>query len=75
MIEEKGREDWGVKRWRSGRVNPRAISSDLSIPLFRASVGLNCSIKVFSYQILTLIDFPKPSASGWENLKVMLLST
>lgn len=55
MIEEKGREDWGVKRWRSGRVNPRAISSDLSIPLFRASVGLNCSIKVFGYQILTLI--------------------
>lgn len=64
-----------MKRWRSGRVNPRAISSDLSIPLFRASVGLNCSIKVFGYQILTLIDFPKPSASGWENLKVMLLST
>lgn len=61
--------------WRSGRVNPHAISSNLSIPLFRATVSLNCSIKVFGYQILTLIDFPKPSASGWESLKVMLLST
>lgn len=74
MIEKKGRED-GEKGWRSGRVNPHAISSDPSIPLFSATVSLNCSIKVFGYQILTLIDFPKPSASGWENLKVMLLST
>ena len=56
-------------------MNPRAISSDLSIPLFRATVGLNCSIKVFAYQIVALIDFPKPSASGWENGKVMLLSS
>lgn len=43
--------------------------------LFRATVSLNRSIKVFGYQIRTLIDFPKPSASGLENLKVMLLST
>lgn len=56
-------------------MNPHAISSEPSILLFRASVSLNCSIKVFGYQILTLIDFPKPSALGWENLKVMLLST
>lgn len=69
MIEEK--REGG---WRSGRVNPRAISSDRSIALFRATVSLNCSIKVFGYQIPTLIDFPKP-ASGWENLKVMRLST
>lgn len=68
------RGGWG-SGWKSGRVNPHAISSDLSIALFRATVGLNCSIKVFGYQILPLIDFPKPSASGWENLKVMRLST
>lgn len=51
------------------------ISSDLSVALFRATVGLNCSIKVFGYQILPLIDFPKLSASGWAELKVMHLST
>lgn len=48
---------------------PRAISLDLSIPPFRASVGLNCSIKALSHQIQ--IDFPKPSASAWEDFKVM----
>lgn len=60
--------------WKIGRVNPCAISSDLSTAPFRATVGLNCSIKVLGYQILTLIDFPKPSASRWENLKAMPLS-
>jgi len=55
-------------------VNLHAIPSDLSAPLFRVPVSLNCSIKVFGYQILPLIDFPNPSASGWANLKVMLLS-
>lgn len=56
-------------------MNPHAISSDLSSPLFRGTVGLNCSIKVFGYQILPLIDFLKPSASQWQNLKAMLFST
>lgn len=51
------------------------ISSDLSIALSGASVGLNCSIKVLGYQILPLIDFPKLSASEWAELKVMHLST
>ena len=74
MIEKKG--GGRGKGWRSRRVNPpRTISSDLSIPLFRATVSLNSSIKVCGYQIPPLIDFPKPSASRWENLKVMLLST
>lgn len=71
VIEEKEREDGGGE----GGWNPHAISSDLSIALFRATVSFNCSIKVFGYQILPLIDFPKPSASGWESLKVMRLST
>lgn len=71
MIErKKSGGGWGAEKWEG-----ESISSDLSIPLFRATVSLNCSIKVFGYQILTLIDFPKPSASGWENLKAMLLST
>lgn len=56
-------------------MNPHAISSDVSVALFRATVGLSGSIKVFGYQIPTLIDFPKPLASGWESLKEMRLST
>lgn len=39
------------------------------------TVDLNCSIKLLNYQIFPLIDFPKPSASGWANLKAMRLST
>lgn len=73
--EEREGEDGEGKGWRSGKVNPHAVPSDASVALFRATVGLNGSIKVFGYQIPTLIDFPKPSASGRENLKEMRLST
>lgn len=44
VIEGEEREK-KEKGWRSWKVNPHAISSDLSITLFRASVGSNRFIK------------------------------
>lgn len=61
VIEEKWECGCG-KGWRNG-------------VWILATVDLNCSIKLLNYQILPLIDFPKPSASGWANLKAMRLST